>query len=75
MVRSSDNRRMNVKTQNEISLLADQELDAVVGGRRNLPLVGQGGGGLGRAFWGDPGATLIVNTAFWGALLTFALTV
>jgi hypothetical protein len=28
---------MNMKTQNEISLLADQELDAVVGGRINLP--------------------------------------
>jgi hypothetical protein len=33
MIRTSNNRRMNMKTQNEISLLADQELDAVVGGR------------------------------------------
>jgi hypothetical protein len=28
---------MNMKTQNEISLLADQELDAVVGGMMKLP--------------------------------------
>jgi len=73
MVRSSDNGVMNMKTQDEISLLTDQELDAVVGGRIKQHLTGQGGSGLG-SIWGDKGATLIANTAFWGAVLTFCLT-
>jgi hypothetical protein len=28
---------MNMKTQSEISLLADQELDPVIGGKMNIP--------------------------------------
>jgi hypothetical protein len=32
---------MNMQTQSEISLPADQELDAVVGGRMKLPSVDQ----------------------------------